>query len=95
MWGSGVFLFSCDNIPSKLIETKITMEGFFDEINWSKKSESFAALIIPKQHLISDQLQEIGKNIDLFSSRYDNMLMGDLNEEPNEPIVSVLCENTS
>ena len=68
------------------------MEGFFDEINWSKKSESFAALIIPKQHLISDQLQEIGKNINLFSSRYDNM--GDLNEEPNEPIVSVLCENT-
>lgn len=87
-----MFLFSCDNTTSKLIETKITVEEFFDEINWSKKSESFAALIIPKQHLISDQLQEIGKNINLFSSRYDNM--GDLNEEPNEPIVSVLCENT-
>ena len=47
----------------------------------------------PKKPLISEHLDEIGKNLDLFLSKYDNfMLMGDLNAEPTEAAFSDFCE---
>ena len=43
--------------------------------------------------LISKHLNEIGKNLDLLLSKYDNiMLIGDLNAEPTEATVSDFCE---
>ena len=46
--GGGILLYICEDIPSKLILTKMTIEGFFVEINQKKKSGSFAAHIIQK-----------------------------------------------
>ena len=46
--GGGIFLYIREDIPSKLILTKIKMEGFFVEINLRKKSGSFAAHITQK-----------------------------------------------
>ena len=43
--------------------------------------------------MISEHLNEIGKNLDLLLSKYDNfMLIGDLNAEPTEAAVSDFCE---
>ena len=43
----------------------------------------------PKKSLIPNHLQEIGNNLDLLSSKFDNyLLMGDFNAEPNEPAIS-------
>ena len=43
--------------------------------------------------MISEHLNKIGKNLDLFLSKYDNfMLIGDLNAEPTEAAVSEFCE---
>ena len=36
--GSGILLYICEYIPSKLIDTKMTVEDFFVEINLRKKS---------------------------------------------------------
>ena len=43
--------------------------------------------------MISKHFNEIGKNLDLLLSKYDNfMLIGDLNAEPTEATVSDFCE---
>ena len=44
--GGGILLYIREDIPSKLILTKMTIEGFFVKINLSKKGGSFAAHII-------------------------------------------------
>ena len=39
------------------------------------------------------ELKEIGNNLDLLSSEYDNyLLIGYFNGEPNEPAISDFCE---
>ena len=43
--------------------------------------------------MISEHLNEIGKNLDLLLSKYDNfMLIGDLNAEPTEAAISDFWE---
>ena len=43
--------------------------------------------------MISEHLNEIGKNLDLLLSKYDNfLLIGDLNTEPTEAAVFNSCE---
>ena len=43
--------------------------------------------------MISEHLSQIGKNLDLFLSKYEHfMLIGDLNAEPTEAAVSDFCE---
>ena len=43
--------------------------------------------------MTSEQLQEIDKNLDLLSSKYDKiMLIGDFNAEPAEIVVYDFCE---
>ena len=46
--GGGILLYIREDIPSKLIVTKMTIEGFFVENNLRKKDGSFAAHITPK-----------------------------------------------
>ena len=46
--GGGILLYICEDIPSKLILIKMTIEGIFVEINLRKKSWSFAAHITQK-----------------------------------------------
>ena len=46
--GDEILLLICEDIPSKLILIKRTIEGFFVEINLRKKGWSFTAHIIQK-----------------------------------------------
>ena len=47
----------------------------------------------PKYSQISHHLKEIGKDFDVLTSKYDNIiLMGDFSSEPAETIVSDFCE---
>ena len=57
---------------------KIFLNFWLSQIDVSKEN----AHITQKKLLISEHLNEIGKNLDLELSKYDNsMLMGDLNAE--------------
>ena len=39
----------------------------------------------PNQNLILNHLKETGKNVDKYSTKYDNfILLGDFNSEPTE-----------
>ena len=41
----------------------------------------------PNKNLISSYLKELGKNLDNYSSKYDNFILSDLNSEPTESVV--------
>ena len=68
-------------------------EAFFVEINLRKEKWIICCSYNPKKSVISEHLQEIGKNLDLFSSKCDNiMLNGDCNAESTETAVYDFCE---
>ena len=68
-------------------------EGFFVEINLRRKKWLFCCSYDPKYSQISHHLKEIGKNLDVLISKYDNaILMGDFNAEPADTVVSDFCE---
>ena len=75
----GILLYIRDDIPAKLTESRMTIEGFFVEINLRKKKWLLCCSNNPKKPLISNHLQEKGNNFDLLS-------------EPDEPAISDFCE---
>ena len=69
------------------------IEGFFIELNLRRKKWLLCCSYNPKYSQISHHLKEIGKNRDVLTSKYDNIiLMGDFNAEPIDTVVSEFCE---
>ena len=54
--GGGILLHIRDDIPSKLLESKMTIEGLFVEINLRKKKWLLCCSFNPKKSLISNHL---------------------------------------
>ena len=70
----------------------MSIESFYIEINIRKK-RLLVGPYNPNKNLISNHLKEIGKNLDNYSSTYDNFsLLGDLNLELTESAVKDFCE---
>ena len=70
--GGGIVLYIRDDIPSKLIESKMTIKGLIVEINLRKKKWLLCCSYNPKKSLISNHLKEIGNNLDILSSKFVN-----------------------
>ena len=69
------------------------VEGFFIELNLRRKKWLLCCSYDPKYSQISHYLKEMGKDLDVLTSKYDNIiLMGDFNAEPADTIVSNFCE---
>ena len=82
-----------EDIPSTLLNSDMSIESFSIEINIRKKKWLLVCTYNPNNSLISNHLKEIGKNLDNYSSKYDNfILLGDLNSEPTESSVRDFCE---
>ena len=91
--GGGILLYVREDIPSTLLNTELLIEGFCIEINIRKKKWLLVCTYNPNKNLISNHLKEIGKNLDNYSSKYDNfILLGDLNSEPTESAVRDFCQ---
>ena len=91
--GGGILLHIREDIPSKLILTKMTIERCSVEINLRKKRWLLCCSYTPKKLLISEHLNESDKKLDLLLSKFDNiMLIGDLNVEPTKAAVSDFCK---
>ena len=65
------------------------IEGFFIELNLRRKKWLLCCSYNPKYSQISHHLKELGKDLDVSASKYDNIiLMGDSNAEPADTVVS-------
>ena len=88
-----VFFSVREDILSTLLNTELFIEGFCIETNIRKKKWLLVCTYSPNKNLISKHLKEIGKNLENYSSKYDNLiLLGDLNSEPIESAVRDFCE---
>ena len=91
--GGGILVFIREDIPTKLIDSQMKIEGFFIELNLRRKKWLLCCSYNPKYSQISHHLKEIGKDLDVLTSKYDNIiLMGDFNAEPADTFVSDFCE---
>ena len=76
----GILLYIREDIPSTLLNFDMSIESFYIEINLRTKKWLLVGTCNPNKNLISNHLKEIGKNLDNYSSKYDNfILLGDLN----------------
>ena len=86
--GGGILLYVREDIPAKLINNinfDNDIEAMFIEINLRKKKWLLSVSYNPHKALIGKHLQAVGKNLDLCSGRYENVIiMGDFNTEPTE-----------
>ena len=83
--GGGILLYIREDIPSKLLNTDLSIEGFFVEIRLRKKKLLLCSSYNPKKNSIANDLNCIGRNLDSQLGQYENfILMGDFNVEPND-----------
>ena len=91
--GVGILVFFREVIPTKLIDSQMKVEGFFTELNLGRKKWLLSCSYNPKYSQISHHLKEIDKDLDVLTSKYDNIiLMGDFNAEPADTFVSDFSE---
>ena len=77
----GMLVFIWEDTPTKLIESKMKIEGFFIDLNLRRKKWLQCCSYNPKYSQISHHLKD------------DNIiLMGDFNAEPADTVVSNFCE---
>ena len=83
--GEGIMLYIREDIPSKsLTEIKLDneIEYIFIEINLRSKKWVVSGSCNRKSSRIKNHLQEIGKGLDYYSSKYENFIvLGDFNAE--------------
>ena len=91
--GGSILLHVREDIPSTLLNTELFIEGFCIKVNISKKKWLLVCTYNSNKNLILNYLKEIGKNVDNYSSKYDNfILLGDLNSELTESAVRDFCQ---
>ena len=79
-----------DDIPSRLVSTESShIEGFFIEISLRNKTKWLLCCSYnPKKDLIRQHVYALSKSIDVFTSKYDNLLfLGDFNAGVEETSV--------
>ena len=69
-----------------------TIEGFFIEFKLRKEKWLLRCSYNPPRRFISNHLIDIGKNLDLLSTNYDNiLLLGDFNAEVENNFFKEFC----
>ena len=91
--GGGILLYIWEDILFTLLNFDMSIESFYIEINIRKKIWLLVGTYNPNKNSTSNHLKEIDKNLDHYSSKYDNfILLGNLNSEPTESAVKDFCE---
>ena len=83
--GGGILLYIREDIPSKLLNTDLSIEGLFVEIRLRKKKWVLCSSYNPKKTLIANHLNCIGRNLGSQPGQHENfVLMGDFTVKPND-----------
>ena len=72
---SDLFLLIRYDIPSSLLNSEVSIEGFLVELNLRKKKWLLCCSHNPYKNQTSNHLKEIERNIDALSSNYDNLIL--------------------
>ena len=91
--GGGILLYIREDIPAKLLLVEnMPTECFFVEINLRKKKWLLCCSYNPHRNGIKHHLEVLGRDLDLYSSRYENIIvLGDLNVEKTDPSLDEFC----
>ena len=91
--GVGIQLYTREDIPSKLLNTDLSIEGLFVEIRLRKKKWLLCSLYNHQKNLIANHLNCTGRNLDSQLGQYENfILIGDFNVEPNYATMKNFCQ---
>ena len=91
--GGGILLYIREDIPSKLLNTDLSIEGFFVEIRLRKKKWLLCSSYNPKKNLKANHLNCIGRNLDSQLGQYENFtLMGNFNVESSDANMKDFCQ---
>ena len=88
-------VFVGENIPSKVISKEtLSIEGVFFELNFCKKKWLLSCSYNPKFNTITDHLEILRRNVDLYSVQYENLiLIGDFITDINHSCMKTFCES--
>ena len=88
-FGGGVIIFVREDIPCRELfvhKTSFNIEGIFLEINLRKSKWILFGGYNPSKTTITYFLKQLGTSLDIYLSKYDNvLLLGDFNSESKEP----------
>ena len=73
--GVGLLLYIRDYISSTLLKIDPNFEAFYGELNVRKRKSLLSYSYNPNKNLINKHLDEISRNLDLLSSKYDNFVI--------------------
>ena len=78
--GGGILLYIREDITSKFLAIENIIEAFFVEINLHKKNWLISCSYNPNKALIANHMAVLSKNIDIYTTKYNNLLiLGDFN----------------
>ena len=79
--GGVILMYIREDIPSKLLNTDLSIEYFFVEIRLRKKTMLLCSSYNHKKSLITNHLNCIGRNLDSQQGQYETfILMGNFND---------------
>ena len=91
--GGGIIVFIREDMPTKLTDSQMKIKRFFMELNLRRNKWFLCFSDNPTYSQISHNLKEIGRDLDVLTSMYGNIiLMGKSNAEPADSVVSDFCE---
>ena len=92
--GGGILMYAWDDIPCKLIPIRNSAtEGFIIELKLRKKKRLLCCYYNPQRRFISNHLIDIGRNLNILSTIYDNiLLLGDFNAEVENDFLTEFCD---
>ena len=92
----GMMLYFREDLPVKLLSIDRTNKSCFVELNMKRTKWLISYSYNPNKSNIYSNLESLSRNLDLFSSKYDNVLVvGDFNVSVEEANIKNLCEHFS
>ena len=91
--GGGIMLFVREDIPAKLIASETPpVEGLYVEVKLRKQKWLISCSYNPNKSMICQHMEALAKNMDLYSSTYENFIfLGDFNAGMEHSALKDFC----
>ena len=91
--GGGIMLFVREDIPARLIASETPpVEGLYVEVKLRKQKWLTSCSYNPNKSMISQHMEALAKNMDLYSSTYENFIfLRDFNAGMEHSVLKDFC----